>query len=155
MENRGKQFEAKFKADFLKLPEVSLDRLYDPVGQYLGVRNICDMIGYHYPNIFYIELKSSHGNTWPFSAYSQYEKMLPKVGIKGVRAGVVLWMVDHDKVVYLPTKTIQSMIANSKKSFNIKDIEKGKYRIIEIPSEKKRVFLDSDYSVLFNLEEGD
>lgn len=154
-ENRGKQFESKFKADFLKSPEVSLDRLYDPTGLYMGIRNICDYIGYHYPNIFYIELKSSHGNTWPFSAYSQFDKMLPKVGIKGVRVGVVLWMIDHNKVIYLPTRTIATMKAENKKSFNIKDLTSGKYRIFEIPSKKKRVFMDSDYSVMFDLEEGD
>ena len=155
MTNRGKEFEDKFKTDFSKLPGVSLDRLYDTTSGYYGIRNISDFIGYHYPNIFYIELKSSHGNTWPFSAYSQFDKMLPKVGIKGVRVGVVLWMIDHNKVLYLPTRTIATMKAENKKSFNIKDLTVGNYRILEIPSKKKRVFMDSDYSVMFSLEEGD
>ena len=34
-------------------------------------------------------------------------------------------------------------------------LDEGLYRIIEIPSKKKRVFMDSDYSVLMKLEEGD
>lgn len=155
MISRGKQFEDKFKADFSKLEGVSLDRLFDPVGGYVGIKNICDFIAYKYPNIFYIECKSCNDNTWNFANYSQYEKQLSKVGIKGVRVGVVLWMIKHDTVVYLPTKTIQQMKADNKKSFNIKDLQKDTYRIITIPSIKKRVFLDSDYSVLFNLEEGD
>ena len=155
MISRGKQFEDKFKADFLKLEGVSLDRLFDPVGGYVGIKNICDFIAYKYPNIFYIECKSCNDNTWNFANYSQYEKQLFKVGIKGVRVGVVLWMIKHDTVVYLPTKTIQQMKADNKKSFNIKDLQKDTYRIITIPSIKKRVFLDSDYSVLFDLQEGD
>lgn len=155
MISRGKQFEDKFKADFLKLEGVSLDRLFDPVGGYVGIKNICDFIAYKYPNIFYIECKSCNDNTWNFANYSQYEKQLSKVGIKGVRVGVVLWMIKHDTVVYLPTKTIQQMKADNKKSFNIKDLQKDTYRIITIPSIKKRVFLDSDYSVLFDLQEGD
>ena len=153
--SKGKAFEDKFKADFSKLEGVSLDRLYDPVSGFNGIRNICDFIGYKYPSIFYLECKSSQDNTWNFSAYSQYEKQLPRVGIYGVRVGVVLWMIKHDVVVYLPTKTIQKMKLDNKKSFNIKELYNDKYRIIKIPSVKKRVFMDSDYSVLFDLEEGD
>ena len=153
--SKGKAFEDKFKADFSKLEGVSLDRLYDPVSGFNGIRNICDFLGYKYPNIFYLECKSSQDNTWNFSAYSQYEKQLTKVGIYGVRVGVVLWMIKHDVVVYLPTKTIQKMKLDNKKSFNIKELYNDKYRIIKIPSVKKRVFMDSDYSVLFDLEEGD
>lgn len=156
MSNRGKEFERKFQEDFLKIsPNVSLDRLYDPSGGYSGIKNICDFIGYIYPNIYYIECKSSQGNTWPLANLTQYDKMLPKVGLPGVRAGVVLWMIDHDVVVYVPIKTVTAMKADGKKSFNIKDLAHDTYRTITVPSKKKRVFLDSDYSILQELQEGD
>lgn len=156
MANRGKEFEGKFKEDFLKIsPDVSIDRLYDPSSGYSGIKNICDFICYIYPNIFYIECKSSQGNTWPLANLTQYDKLLTKVGLPGVRSGVVLWMIDHEVVVYLPVKTVQSMKEAGKKSFNIKDLAKEEFRIIQIPSKKKRVFLDSDYSILHSLEEGD
>ena len=45
------------------------------------------------------------------------------------------------------------MMKDGKKSINVKDIDT--YRIIDIPSVKKRVFLDSDYTVLFDLQEGE
>lgn len=151
--NRGKQFEQKFREDFLKIPGVSLDRLYDQVSGKRGVKNISDFIGYYYPNIFYLELKSHRGNTFPLSNLSQYDKLLPKVGINGARVGVVIWFIDHDKIYYVPISTIKKMKDDGKKSVSIKDI--GTYRIIDIPSNKKRVFLDSDYSVLFNLQEGE
>lgn len=81
--------------------------------------------------------------------------MKTKVGIKGVRAGVVLWMIDYDKVIYLPVSAISKMMADGKKSFNIKMLDDKSYNIYEIPSVKKRVFLDSDYSVLAALKEGE
>lgn len=153
--NRGKQFEEKFKADFSKLEGVSLDRLYDPTGGLHGIKNISDFICYKFPNQFYIECKSCNENTWNFSNYTQYEKQLAKVGIPGVRVGVVLWMIKHDVVVYIPTKTIQCMKFDNRKSFNIKDLKAETYRIIQVPSVKRRIFMDSDYSVLFHLKEED
>ena len=65
--NRGKQFEAKFKEDFLKIPNSTIDRLYDSVSGYKSVSNISDFIAYRYPFCFYIECKSHEGNTFPFA----------------------------------------------------------------------------------------
>ena len=151
--NRGKQFEQKFKEDFSRIPGVSIDRLYDQVSGMYGVRNICDFIVYKKPLLFYIELKSHLGNTFPLSNLKQYDKLCNKVGIEGVRAGVIIWFIDHDKIYYVPISTITKMLGEGKKSVNVKDIDT--YRIISIPSIKKRVFLDSDYTPLFELQEGE
>lgn len=154
--NKGKAFEAKFKADFLKTVEGStIDRLYDTTNGYKTISNISDFIGYCYPNIFYLECKSHEGNTFPFHNLTQYEKLKCKVGIRGVRVGVVLWFRDHDKVLYVPISSITKMMEDGKKSINIKMLEEKVYNIIDIPSEKKRVFLDSDYSCLTKLEDGE
>ena len=153
MINRGKQFQQKFKQDFSKIPNSSIDRLYDPTSGYVSISNICDFICYVYPNIIYAECKSHKGNTFSLKNLTQYQKLISKIGIKGVRVGMILWFIDHDKVVYVPIKTIQQMIQQGKKSVNIKDIPN--YRIIQIPSIKKKVFLDSDYSILCNLQDGD
>ena len=153
--NRGKDFEAKFKKDFLKIKNSTVDRLYDSVSGYKHISNICDFIGYVYPNIYYLEVKSIHGNTFPFSNLSQYEKLIDKVGIPGVRSGVVIWFVDHGRVLYVPVSTITTMKKDNKKSVNVnKSISEG-YRIIEIPSIKKRIFCDSDYSVLLEIQDGE
>ena len=105
--------------------------------------------------MYLIETKSHNGNTWPFCNFPQYVKMKDYVGKLGIRVGVVLWMIDKDTVLYLPVKTITQMKADNKKSFNIKDLQNDTYRIFTIPSKKKRVFMDSDYSILDNLQEGD
>lgn len=87
----GKAFEERFKEDFLKtVPNCSLDRIYDVSMGYKSVSNICDYIGYSYPNIFYLECKSHKGASIPFEDIPQYDKLVDKVGIPGVRSGVVL-----------------------------------------------------------------
>ena len=153
--NRGKQWETKVREDFKRtFPNGTIDRLYDPVGGYIGIKNISDFIAYKYPNIFYLECKSKDGNTFPFTNLSQYEKLLGKVGIPGVRTGAIIWFKDHDKVIYIPVKTIKQMKEDGKKSINIKK-DLDLYRIFEIPSVKKRVFLECDYTLLSSLQDGD
>ena len=152
--NKGKAWEAKFRTDFMKsFPDGSIDRLYDPVGGYYGINNICDFIGYEWPNIYYLELKSHKGNTFPFTCLPQYNKLTSKVGIKGVRAGVVLWFIDHDQVIYAPISTITKMKEDGKKSINVKELDD--YHLIKLPGQKKRVFVECDYRVLKDLDEGD
>lgn len=155
MPNYGKQFEQKFKDDFLKtVGNSTIDRLYDSMSGYLAISNISDFIGYSYPNIFYLECKSHKGASIPFENITQYEKLTQKVGIPGVRCGVILWLYEKDKVYYIPIKTIMKMKQDGKKSVGIKAMDEG-YRIIEVPSKKLRIFMDSDYSCLMNLADGD
>ena len=152
--NKGKAWEAKFKTDFMKsFPDGSIDRLYDPVGGYYGINNICDFIAYDFPQIYYLELKSHKGNTFPFTCLPQYDKLTSKVGIKGVRAGVVLWFIDHDQVIYAPISTITKMKNDGKKSINVKELDD--YHLIKLPGQRKRVFVECDYRVLKDLDEGD
>ena len=152
--NRGKQCEAKYKEDWKRTVSVCIDRLYDQMSGYVSISNISDFIGFKKPNIFYLECKSHEGNTFPISCLSQYEKLTCKVGLDGVRAGVILWMIDHDVVLYIPISTFTKLIEDGKKSFNIKMLADQTYPHVVIPSEKRRVFLDSDYSCLADLEEG-
>lgn len=156
-DNVGKKFEVQFKKDWLKLPDISIDRLYDTMNGYKSISQVSDYIVYHYPNIFYLEVKTHKGNTFPFSNLTQYDKLIEKSGIKGVRAGVVLWLYEHNAIMYVSANQIRKMKADGLKSINIKmynDVNCN-YRIIKIPSVKKRVFFESDYSILFNLDEGE
>lgn len=153
--NKGKQFEERFKKDWLEsFPDSTITRLYDNTSGYLSISNISDWICYNYPNQFFIECKSHKGASIPFDKITQYDKMKDVVGIKGVRAGVVLWLYDKDKVFYIPISTITEMKKDDKKSVGLKAVEEG-YNIIEIPSEKLRTFMKSDYSCLMTLKEGE
>lgn len=50
--NYGKAWEGCVKTDFLKLPNATIDRIYDVTFGYKSVSNICDFIGFIKPNIF-------------------------------------------------------------------------------------------------------
>ena len=151
--NYGKEFEQKFKEDFLKLGDCCADRLYDVVTGYKSIKQVADFLCYKFPNNFYIECKSHRGASIPISNITQYDKLKEKIGITGVRAGVVLWLVDKDKVMYIPMSTIKQLKENGEKSIGIRHLKE--YNIYEIPSVKKRVFMDSDYSILLNLKDGE
>ena len=144
--NYGKQFEKKFKEDFLKIPNVSIDRIYDVTNGYSHISNVSDFICYKYPNIFYAEVKSIKGNTFPLSNLTQYDKLITKKNIYGVIVGVIIWYYEKNKVIFCPIKNVEQIKESGAKSIHI---EKHKDLYLNIPSIKKRVFMDSDYSVIF------
>lgn len=47
---------------------------------------------------------------------------------------------------------MKKMHDDGKKSINIKMLSTGEYKLVDIPSQKKRTFLESDYSVLLKEE---
>ena len=99
MINYGKKFEERFKLDWTNSIEDScIIRLYDNTSGYLSISNISDFICYKQPNIFFIECKSHKGASIPFDDISQYNKLIQVAGIPGVRAGIVLWLYEKDKV---------------------------------------------------------
>lgn len=154
--NRGKQFELRFKEDWIRSMSSCIDRIYDQVSGYKTVSNISDYIAFKYPLLFYLECKSTNEGTFNFARLTQYDKLVSKLGCeKGVRIGVVIWFVNNDRVIYVPIKTIKEMKSDGLKSVNIRTIDGSGYRFFDIPSKKLRVFMESDYSILTKTEEGD
>lgn len=150
--NRGKKFEGQFKQDWMKLPNAFALRLPDQQSGYYGTSaNPCDFICYSYPNMFLLELKSHGGNTFPLSAFRQYDKLTKYQGTRGIKVGVVLWMCDHDVVLYIPISTFDKIVAEGGKSFNIKYVGDDNYKSYVIPSTKKRTYMESDWSYLIDL----
>ena len=149
----GKAFEAKFKEDFLKLPNSTIDRLYDTTSGYKSIKQVSDFIGYKKPLIYYLECKTCKGASLPLSNISQYESLCKKIGIPGVRAGVVLWLYEKDKVLYIPAATLRALKKANEKSVGIRHLKEN-YPIIDLPSVKKRTFMTTDYTPLLYLEEG-
>lgn len=152
---RGKQWEDKVKNDLLKLPNIALERVPDQMTGFKNTsQNPCDFFVYLYPNFYYIECKSVNGNTLTVDI-AQYDRLIKRLGPKGIRAGVILWWIPHQKVAYVPIKTFEKIKNDGKRSINIKMLNDNEYRIIEIPSVTKRVFPDCDYSILNTLQDGD
>lgn len=153
--NLGKAFEARFKSDWEKsFPKGFLLRLPDQQSGYFGTsRNICDFIAFLKGNLFLLECKSKKGNTFPLINLKQYDKLTTKQNIEGITVGIIVWFIEHDKILFIPISTFDKLIEDNKKSFNIKMLGDERYKSIEIPSVKKRTFMESDYTVLLNKED--
>lgn len=164
--NRGKKFEENFKENWKKhVPDSLVFRLVDQQSKYKGSTNPCDFICFKSPKCFLVECKSFLGNT--FSLYSedkktkekkynlrQYQLLLDYANLKifNLFPGVILWFQKYDKVCWIDIKEIERMIKDGNKSINIKMLKDKVYNILEIPSTKKVVYMDSDYSVLSDLK---
>lgn len=153
MPNYGKQFENKFRQDWHNsFPGTFLLRLNDQVSGYKYTSaNLCDFIAYVDGKLFLLECKSHAGASLPFSSVSQYDRLTQFVGLLGIRVGIILWLYEKDKCLYVPIKTVTKLLSKNEQSVGIRHL--GKEEIIDIPSKKKRVFLDSDYKQLLDLEE--
>lgn len=151
MDNYGKKFEKRFEQDWkTSFPpnKCDIERLYDLINGFKSVSQISDYVCYACGTLYYMECKTTKGGTFPLERLTQYDKLKTKVGIDGVKAGVVIWFYEKDKVVYVPITTVTQLLIDGKKSVNIKYLETKEYKLIEIPSKKLRTFLQSDYSIL-------
>ena len=146
----GKLFEKDFKDScLLEDTKISIDRLYDPVGGFKGVRNICDFICYKFPYEYYLELKSHKGKSFPISGITetQYDGLLLKQPIEGVTAGVIIKYSDYDVAYFVPIFKIRGLVRIGHKSISI---EAAKALGVEMQGRKKRVTFQYDVLKLFN-----
>ena len=143
--NKGKKFEDIVKKAFEKVEGVSIDRLRDAPRKLKGVDNPSDFIVYKKPHEVYVECKSHKGNTLPFVCIreEQIKGMTEKAKIEGVKAGIIIWYIDHDQTVWVPINEVVSMREEGYKSINIKDLNYPR-NIIRIEGTKKRVYFDYD-----------
>lgn len=142
--NRGKQFENLLKEQFEKIPNISIDRLYDITTGYKNQNNPCDFIVYKDGTLNYFECKAIHGNTLNFKSHireNQWDKLLKKSWIPGVNAGIICWFIDLDKTYFIDIEYLDYLKEQGNKSFNaISDIDK--IPVIEIKGKKKKVFFE-------------
>ena len=146
---RGKDFEEVIKRAFLDVDNTVVERLPDPTQGYLGVRNKCDFLVYHYPNIYYIECKTTHNRRLPFAniTFNQRVGMLNASMNYGVIAGVICWFVNDDRTIFIPIHVIENKRLNGEKSINLnKELDAGCF---ELKGIKKRVFFEYDMDDFF------
>lgn len=146
--NRGKQFENVIRECLERVANVSVDRIHDQTTGFRGSSNICDIIAYRYPNEFYFECKTVHGNVLPFKNISdkQWEGLVEKSTKLGVFAGIICWWVDKDITTFIPIELLHVFRWCGKKSIRY-DCDYnlfGAYRMLQIKGKKRRVFFDYD-----------
>lgn len=142
---RGKDFEEIIKKGFLAVDETTVERLPDPTSGYLGYRNPCDFLIYHYPYVYYIECKTTHSHRLPFVnvTFNQRVGMLEASETKGVIAGIICWFIPCDKTYFIPIQVYEKLRLDGVKSLNLNKPEQMK-DWVEITGTKKRIFFDYD-----------
>ena len=140
--NKGKKFEDVIKESFLKIPDVSIDRLRDAPRKLKGVDNPSDFIVYKYPHEIYVECKSHKGNTLPFSCIreEQFLGLEEKFHIEGVLCGLMIWFIDKDITAWVSIDKVLEHKGRGNKSINVADLDK--LGAIYIQGKKKRVYFD-------------
>lgn len=146
--NYGKKFEEKFKSDWLKLDNSDCVRLKDIMSGYKKIKNVCDFICYLRPNTFYLDCKSLEGNTFNFSKLTQWDDMVKHMNKPGVNVGAIIWFIDHKVVCYVPIEEFVRLKKLGYKSIHIKMVDDYNFNVYRIPGVPKRLFIDSDYSVM-------
>lgn len=126
--NLGKKAEAKIK-EWLNRPEEGFcfDRLPDQMTGFFGSTNICDFTLFKSPNYYYIESKATYNDNFPFSMLTdtQYDEMLKKSAIAGVKSYVIVLFASYQKAFILDIRDIDAQIkSGGPKSINIKKIDK-------------------------------
>lgn len=155
MANLGKQFEEKFSSQFRKqFPKAFCYRLPDQMSGYSNSVNPCDFFCFVNGRFLMVETKVHLGNTINIrSDIPQFEYMKQYVGRPGIYPIIVIWFIDHDKIVYVKEEDMIDMVADGLKSVNIsREAELEKYHIVEIPSEKAIKFMKSDFSILSEIK---
>ena len=146
MANIGKNFETIIGKAFEKYPFTSVDRIPDQTMHYKDRKNVADFIVYHHPTLYYIECKTVHGNTLPFSNITQFDALLKKTHIYGVEAGVMCWWVDKDVTRWFPITELEYLRIQGKKSIRFDDYVWGSKLI---RGKKKRTYFEYDIDSFF------
>ena len=156
--NRGKAWEAKFVQDWEKsFPNTFIFRLKDQMTGYKETSgNPCDFLCFTGNNkLFLVECKEHKGASIPFTAIPQYDRLLKYKGLPGVYPGVMLWLSEKDVILWISINEMEKMVKAGKKSISFKMLSEDTYKILVIPTEKKRTFLEGDYTVLMQLQDGE
>lgn len=150
--NRGKQFENLLKEQFEKIPNISIDRLYDVTTGYKNQNNPCDFIVYKDGTLNYFECKAIHGNTLNFKSHireNQWDKLLKKSCIPGVNAGIICWFIDKDATYFIDIFKLYTLKESGEKSFNVTNPDHvNSIFVNKVEGTKKRVFFEYDLKQL-------
>lgn len=151
--NAGKKWEDYFRQNWKEcFPRTFVYRLPDQVSGYKQTSaNPCDFFCFVCNRLFMIECKTHKGNSIPFAAIPQYSRLLEYKNMKNIFPGVLIWFVDKDIVVWVGIEELEKMKNNKEKSISLKMLENKLYNIVEIPAEKKRVFMHCDYTYLLDI----
>lgn len=153
MADYGKPFENQFRKDFERtFPYGRINRFKDQMSGFKNAsQNDCDFYAYNYPREFFIECKAHAGSSINWSAIPQYDRLIDYKDVYGNVSGFVIWFYEKDKVIFVSIQDAIKMHEQGEKSIGLRMLNDTLYNIIEVPSIKKRVFMESDYNFLMEV----
>lgn len=143
----GKKGEEKVK-QWLDRPSAgySFDRIPDQLNGFKGSSNICDFTCYKYPNMYYIECKSTWEDRFDFSMLTekQHDGLLAKSSIDHVYGWVIVLFASYKRAFVIDIRSIKQLEDQGKKSINIKKMDKWEipYREIATVFNTRKTYLD-------------
>ena len=158
--NLGKAFEDRMKRDWLRcFPDTLCYRLPDQQSGYAGGggSNPCDFFCFTGNELLMIECKAHAGQSIPFSAIRQYDKMLGYKNLKNIYPGVLVWFYEKDTIIWVSIEEMEKMVIDGEKSIGLRMVKENypkKYRIIKVPATKLRTFMEADLNYLVEVLDG-
>jgi penicillin-binding protein-related factor A (putative recombinase) len=101
-----------------------------------------------------LECKETKEGTINFAKIPQLARLKDYIGLTDVQPYIIVWFSKHDKVIACHASEALKMQADGKKSISLKMLDDKSYNIIDLPSVKKRVFLETDYTYLLHKVKG-
>ena len=98
-----------------------------------------------------LECKETNEGTINFAKIPQLDRtdgLKDFIGLKDVQTYVIVWFRKFDKVIAVPASEALRIKRDGHASISLKMLEDKSYYIIELPSVKLRVFLETDYTYL-------
>ncbi len=152
----GKAWEDVFKTTWKKcFPNTFVFRLKDLLNGYKDTsQNPCDFLCFPGHNkLFMVECKEHKKASIPFSSIPQYERLLEYKNTNNVYPGILVWLSEKDIVFWVPILEMEKMVKDGCKSVGISAINDKKYNIVVLPAEKKRVYMDVDFTYLLKINQ--
>ena len=101
-----------------------------------------------------VECKAKSGASINFSEIRQYEKMKDYRGLEKTYPGVLVWFYEKDIIIWVSIDEMVKMKEiDGEKSVGLRMMKEDypkNYRIINVPAEKLRTFMEADLKYLVN-----
>ncbi len=104
-----------------------------------------------------VECKAKSGASISFNEIRQYDKMLDYKGCYKTFPGVLVWFYEKDMIIWVSIEEMEKMVTDGEKSIGLRMIKENypkKYRIINVPAEKLRTFMEADLKYLAEVLNG-
>ena len=106
-----------------------------------------------------VECKAHAKASIPFTAITQYDRLLNYKGKYKTFPGVLIWFYEKDLILWVSIEEMEKMVLDGEKSIGLRMIDEKKpykkaYNIMTVPAQKLRTFMEADLNYLVEHLEG-